>query len=731
MMAEGYAWVITDGLTGPLGSIHPPQGVIGLAPHVPSTARLRDVRKRWAHKFMRQHRDADLAQAEMGCYALWAYDAAWAVASAAERLVSPGDQPSLQGLVGGRSGPTDFSGLGKSMSGAKFLAAITSTTFEGLGGRFELINGELAVPAFRIVNIMDDARERGIGFWTRKGGLHRQLGRRGIASNSGLLPVIWPADSTVVPIGWVQPTSGRKLQVAVLGRVDPGYWPIMHLDVDPATNRTVAGGFVIEVFEAAVRLLPYALPFEYVLVGSMRYDTLVERVGKGEFDAAVADITITANRSQHVDFTLPYMSSGISMVVPMRDQRSKRAAWVFLKPLRYDLWLISFAFFVFTGFVVWAIEHRSNEEFRGPPSYQIGTLLYFGFSTLVFAHRENLKSNLSRFVVVVWVFVVLILQSSYTASLTSMLTVPQLEPAIGDFASLWPGTDKVGIMNNSFMREAMTKTGFPQYRLRPYQATQSFHEALLNGTIGAIVDETLYLRLFLNSYCDNFTQIAQSNKTGGFGFAFPKGSPYVGDLSRAILNLTESDELSSIERKWFGDADGCAAQGSPFTSASLSFDSFWGLFLITGATSLFCCALHLLLFVVANRRRICAARVPWRIRLRVVLKLLDDKDLSSHTFRTIKDGGGSVAGRSAGAHDAGASPAVARIAAGSPLSVSNHTYDMSEWSFGAQSPAPAAAGEIELAGAGEAGEVAAAPPTLAAARGSSDQSGTVVHQASN
>jgi glutamate receptor, ionotropic, plant len=113
-----------------------------------------------------------------------------------------------------------------------------------------------------------------------------------------------------------------------------------------------------------------------------------------EFDAAVADITITANRSQHVDFTLPYMSSGISMVVPVRDQRSKRAAWVFLKPLRYDLWLISFAFFVFTGFVVWAIEHRSNEEFRGPPSYQIGTLLYFGFSTLVFAH-SNYSLSLS------------------------------------------------------------------------------------------------------------------------------------------------------------------------------------------------------------------------------------------------------------------------------------------------------------------------------------------------
>jgi hypothetical protein len=181
--------------------------------------------------------------------------------------------------------------------------------------------------------------------------------------------------------------------------------------------------------------------------------------------------------------------------------------------------------------------------------------------------------------------------------------------------------------------------------------------------------------------------------------------------------------MSSIERKWFGDTDGCAAQGSQFTSERLSFDSFWGLFLITGATSLLCCALHLLIFVVANRRRIWASRVPWRNRLWIFLKLLNDRDLSSHTFRTNKDGGGSVADRSA--NDAGASPppAVAHIAAGSPLSVSNHTYDMSDWSFGAPSPAPAAAGEneIELAGAAEADEVAAAHNP----GGSGDQSGTV------
>ncbi|KAL6846182.1 hypothetical protein ACP4OV_023630 [Aristida adscensionis] len=705
MMAEGYAWVITDGLTGLLGPVRPPQGAIGLAPYAPPTARLRDVRRRWARRFMRDHRDADAAEAEMGCYALWAYDAAWAVAYAAERL-SPGDL-SPPGLVGGGNGSTDFSRLGKSSSGKKFLDAITGTTFEGVGGAFRLVDRELVVPAFRIVNILDNAREWGIGFWTPEDGLTRRLAGAGAdgagEADKGLGPVIWPGGSTVRPSGWAQPTSGRKLRVAVPGEVDPGYHPIVHVDVDTATNRTAAGGYVVEVFEAAVRLLPYALPFEYVVVPSMPYDKLVRDVGLGVYDAAVADITITADRSQYVDFTLPYMPSGISMVVPMRDQRSNRA-WVFLKPLRYDLWLVSFAFLLFTGFAVWAIEHRVNDEFRGPPSYQIGTLLYFGFSTLVFAHREDLKSNLSRFVVVVWVFVVLILQSSYTASLTSMLTVPQLEPAIGDYAALWRGAEiRVGIMNNSFMRGAMTKSGFPQSRLVPYQATVTFHEALLGGVIGAIVDETPYLRLFLKAYCDNFTITAQTNKTGGLGFAFPKGSPYVADLSRAILNLTESDEMSQIERKWFGDADGCAAQqGTQFTSDSLSFASFWGLFLITGATSLLCAAVHLAAFLVANRRRIrdelasTSSGVPWWGRLRRCFELYDGKDLSSHTFRTKDGGGGSVAGRSA--VDAGASPVVVDNAAGSPLSLSSHTF-VSEWSV--QTPSPAPAGEIELAGGGE------------------------------
>ena len=109
------------------------------------------------------------------------------------------------------------------------------------------------------------------------------------------------------------------------------------------------------------------------------------------FDALATNTTIIANRTNYIDFTLPYIEFGVTMVVPIKDNERKNA-WVFLKPLTWDLWITIGIFFVFIGFVAWVLEHRINEEFRGPPSHEIGTSLWFSFSTMVFAQSKFLSS---------------------------------------------------------------------------------------------------------------------------------------------------------------------------------------------------------------------------------------------------------------------------------------------------------------------------------------------------
>ncbi|KAH0666407.1 hypothetical protein KY285_027613 [Solanum tuberosum] len=269
------------------------------------------------------------------------------------------------------------------------------------------------------------------------------------------------------------------------------------------------------------------------------------------------------------------------------------------------MWIATGAFFVFIGFVVWVLEHRVNKDFRGPKRKQVGMIFWFSFSTLVFAHKEKITSNLSRFVLIVWVFVVLVLTSSYTASLTSMLTVQQLQPTITDLNDLIKNGEYVGYKKGSFVKDVLTRMKFDSSKFRSYSTLEEYNDALSrgskNGGVGAIVDELPYLRLLLNKYCRKYIMVGQTYKAAGFGFAFPKGSPLVPDVSRAVLKVIEGETMNNIIQKWFGNETDCPKQDGMATASSLTFDSFKGLFLIAGVSAGSALLLFFLNFLNQNR----------------------------------------------------------------------------------------------------------------------------------
>lgn len=92
------------------------------------------------------------------------------------------------------------------------------------------------------------------------------------------------------------------------------------------------------------------------------------------FDAAVGDIAIYTNRTRTVDFTQPYVSSGLVVVAPFKKMNT--GAWAFLRPFTPQMWIVNAAFFLVIGIVVWVLEHRTNDEFRGPPKKQLITILW-------------------------------------------------------------------------------------------------------------------------------------------------------------------------------------------------------------------------------------------------------------------------------------------------------------------------------------------------------------------
>lgn len=71
-------------------------------------------------------------------------------------------------------------------------------------------------------------------------------------------------------------------------------------------------------------------------------------------------------------------------------------------------------------------------------------------SLLVFVTGERVVSNLARFVMIVWCFVVLVLTQSYTASLSSLLTVQQLQTT--DLYLLLKNRESIGYRKGSLVQ---------------------------------------------------------------------------------------------------------------------------------------------------------------------------------------------------------------------------------------------------------------------------------------
>ncbi|KAM4130329.1 hypothetical protein ACJW30_01G092700 [Castanea mollissima] len=646
MMSAGYVWIMTTGMTNSIRSIESSvhdsmQGVLGVKTYVPKTIKLENFTLRWKTEF---HQDnPKILDAELNVRGLWAYDAASALARAVEKARTTNfgfeNRTSSSNL-------TDLATMGFSLNGPKLRQALLDTRFTGLVGEFNLQNGQLQSSTFQIINVNGNG-ERGVAFWTLENGLVRELSSTNTSmystSRRNLGPVIWPGDSSSVPKGWEIPTNGKKLRVGV--PVKDGFFEFVKVEHDASTNTTDVKGYSIDIFKAVMKALPYNVDYEFIPFAKPNgesagtYNDMVYQVYLGNFDAVAGDTTIVANRTNYIDFTLPYTESGVAMVVPIKENDRKNA-WVFLKPLTWDLWITSGVFFVFIGFVVWALEHRINEEFRGPPSHEIGTSLWYSFSTMVFAQKANLLSNLARIVVIIWDFVVLILTQSYTASLTSLLTIQQLQPTITDVNQLLKNGDHVGYLEGSFVLGALKEMNFDVSKLMAYKSAEECDELLskgsANGGIAAAFDEIPCIKILLSKYCSKYTMVQFISKTDGLGFVFPKGSPFISDVSRAILNVTKGEKMKEIEKTWLGDQSDCPSSNTQVSSGGLSLESFWGLFLIAGIASLLALIFSFSMFLYKERRKIWihfdSKNSIWR-RIRHALRIFDNKDLNSHTFR--------------------------------------------------------------------------------------------------
>ncbi|CAN4104794.1 unnamed protein product [Withania somnifera] len=383
MMNAGYVWITTDWLPSFLDSsdsVNPEtmdliQGVVALRHHTPDSDQKKMFASRWKNF-------KDVGTPGFNSYALYAYDTVWLLARALDLFFKDGgkltfsDDPRLRDTNGSA---LHLSSMKVFDQGQKLLQILIGMNFTGLTGQIQFDSEKnLVHPACDVLNI-GGTGSRTVGYWSNYSGLSVVTPEvlytkppNTSTSTQHLYNVIWPGETAIRPRGWVFPNNGKPLRIAVPYRVT--FKEFVHKDKGPSGVR----GYCIDVFEAAIDLLPYAVPHVYILYGDGKrnpsFKNLVNDIVTNKYDAAVGDITITTNRTRIVDFTQPYMESGLVVVAPIKELKS--SPWAFLQPFTLQMWCVTGVFFLFVGTVVWILEHRHNPEFRGPPRQQLVTVFW-------------------------------------------------------------------------------------------------------------------------------------------------------------------------------------------------------------------------------------------------------------------------------------------------------------------------------------------------------------------
>ncbi|VDL76580.1 unnamed protein product [Nippostrongylus brasiliensis] len=372
-------------------------------------------------------------------------------------------------------------------------------------------------------------------------------------------------------------------------------------------------GYCIDLIE----LIRRELNFTYSIyeVGDGAYGTidctgnwngLMRDLVSGSADIALAPLSVTAEREDDVDFTVPYYDL-VGTTIMMRKDDVRYSLFKFMKVLEWPVWLCILAAYLCTSLTLWLFDRfspysctNSNERYIDGTEDRIFSFkecLWFCMTSLTPQGGGEAPKNISgRLVVASWWLFGFIIIASYTANLAAFLTVSRLEQPISSLDDLAKqfkieyAPMKGSSSENYFRRMAEIEERFYTsvifaYICSPHQQFENYigdfplsmhpnngcflNRYIQESTLPSNIDEAIERVLHSKNgfaYIGDATAIkyaclrnCQLQQVGPefsrkpYAIAVRSGDALKDEISRAILLLLNERQLEVLKEKWWNE----------------------------------------------------------------------------------------------------------------------------------------------------------------------------------
>ncbi|NEP09903.1 MAG: glycine betaine/L-proline ABC transporter substrate-binding protein ProX [Symploca sp. SIO2C1] len=311
------------------------------------------------------------------------------------------------------------------------------------------------------------------------------------------------------------------------------------------------GGFSIELWE----MIANEIGVDYQLYGVNSIAKLLDDVKRQEADVAISAIGMTSERETGVDFSLPYYSTGLQILVSANaSEKTPNLLTKFLSAFKSPTLYYGIGGFILillvTAHIIWLTERHHNSDF--PHSYFQGIWEAFWWSavtvTTVGYGDKTPKRPLGRFVALIWMCAGYFVFAFFTASVTTTFTLQELQGDINNLEDLF-GRRVATVTSSS----AVTFLENQRMAIIKYDTKEEAFLALQSEEVEAIVYDAPILEYYANQNGKGQAQVVGPVFDNlSYGLAVPINSPYRKKINVALLKLIENGTYEQLRQKWFG-----------------------------------------------------------------------------------------------------------------------------------------------------------------------------------
>ena len=282
---------------------------------------------------------------------------------------------------------------------------------------------------------------------------------------------------------------------------------------------------------------------------------LVEGVAEGRLDVGAAALTITPQREERLDFTHPFYTTGLGIAVetsqgqPWLTVLRRFASWQFLSVVGL-LALVLLG----SGLLIWLFERRHNaEQFGGGTVRGIGDGFWWSAVTMTtVGYGDKAPITLGgRIVALVWMFAGIIIISSFTAAITSSLTVGEMQSAV-------QGTEDLNAARVGSVADSTAAQWLQEQRInfKAYPDVSAALEELKAQRLEAVVYDAPILRyLIQQEYPSRLITLADTFKRQDYALALNEGSELREEINRVLLERIQSEAWEDTLYRYLGQRD--------------------------------------------------------------------------------------------------------------------------------------------------------------------------------